>query len=187
MSGVEIAMVAMAAVGTATAVAGAQNQAKFAKAAAERDRIAAEEATRAAKLKAAQDEVARREAGRKLRATQLAQAAALGFDPTQSRSFLAIQRDSDRQEARDIENIRLNALIFERRSLLGADASDVRAQAASSAATYKTVGAIASFAGSTLKAGKKGGWFDDKASPMNDIGDAAWDEPGSDAKDWYSG
>jgi hypothetical protein len=161
MTGTEIAIASMAiaAAGTAASMAAAQNAAKFQKAAADREAMAAEEAARQVRLEAAQQEALRLQDLAAIKATQKAQAAALGFDPTQSRSFLGIVGDTERKGQKDIANIRLAGLFAERRYLLKASAADIEGQAATSAGKFNTASAFLSGAGKITKIRKNAGWF----------------------------
>ncbi len=144
-------MMAAAAVGAVAAI----KQGEFSAAAAERERIAAEEQAKLAKIQAAQQEAIRLEQLRKTKGQQLAAAAALGFDPTQTRSFYAIQTESERIAGKDIMNIRLMGLVGARRFSLTADAAKVAGEGAVVGSRLSAVGSLLNGASSSaLKVGK---------------------------------
>ncbi len=145
----------LSAIGTVTSMASASSAAKFRQAAAERERVANEENARRARLQAAQQEVDRLEAFRVNNASRRAQAAALGFDPTISRSFFAIMKNARDQHLEDLDRIRLAGLEGERRFLLSADAAGIEA---SRGGGLEVAAAFLKGAGSVLKDAKKEGF-----------------------------
>ena len=149
-----VAAAVLAVVGAVVGAIGAMKQGEFAAAAAEREAIQHEEQARLAKMEAAQEEVIRLEEARKTRTSNVAQAAALGFDPTQSRSFGKIQSEVERIADRDIENIQLRGLLRHRTEILNADASRTEGKAAKTGAAYSALGSLLKGASSSITAYK---------------------------------
>lgn len=127
---------------TAVTVAGSMQQASYLRAQAELEAQQRQENADLAKIEAQQQEAERLRTLRRTEKQQLATGAALGFDPTLSRSFFAITRDTREIAERDISNIRLNGLVTQGRELLAADAARLSGKAGAAAAQTKAFASI---------------------------------------------
>lgn len=129
-------------INTVVGFASSMSQAKYQRQQAALEAQQREENAELARIEALQQEAERERTLRRTKAQQIAQAAALGFDPLQSRSFFAIQRDTERTASRDIDNIRLNGLVTQSRELLSADSARLSGKAAGAAGAFKAFGSI---------------------------------------------
>ena len=168
MSGVEIALVVAA---TAMSMAAAKSAADFQKAAAERQRIEAEEQADLVRIEAFQAEANRLEALNATLNTQRAQGAALGMDPTVSRSFFAIVDKTRKGAAEDIDNIRLASLTGQRHFLAMAEAADIAGRAAQTAGLYKMGGSFLKGASAVYGIGDEAGWEWGKSTKFEPYGE----------------
>jgi hypothetical protein len=164
MTGAEIAIIAVAAAGTVVSYQSAKTQGKFQMAAAERERIAAEEAGDRAKLQALRDQEDLLVEAAAAGARRRVQAAALGIDPYGSRNLLAMERQADRQLTDDMQVARYNALVRVRQYEMVGSAAEAAGLGAKAAADSQKLGAIMELGGTVASVGAKGGWFD-KAKP----------------------
>lgn len=138
----ETVLIAMAVAQTGLGFIQARQQAATEAAIAEREAEQLEENAELAKIQALQEEEERLREKSRVKAAQLAQAAALGFDPHGSRSFLGIQAETDRVVSRDIDNIRLRGLVTVERNLFAADTARFSGQAARQAGNLKAFATI---------------------------------------------
>lgn len=99
--------VALLAASTALTVGGTIASSNAQAASFEYERQAAEEQAKEERLAALQEEASRRDQLKRTLATQQAQAAAGGYDPFGSRSFLAIQDEERSIAESDVRNIQL--------------------------------------------------------------------------------
>ena len=130
--------------------------------AAEMERAQYEEQKTIANLQALDEENDRNRRLRQVMATNTASAIAAGLNPDGSRSFLNIQRVSEKEAARDINRIRLNAAGVNRNLTLSAEQAKTSGKNALKAgylgatSTVLSTGASAASMGASAKSPKKG-------------------------------
>ena len=122
--------VALSVLGTAVSAYGQMQAGKAQAQAAEFERAQYEEQRKLAQVQALDEEADRRRRLNQVLSTNRAAAAGMGISGD-SRSFLAIQKDSENEAERDIGRIRLNASSTNRRYALAENQSALEAKTAS--------------------------------------------------------
>ena len=136
--GEAVLLYAMAA-SSAVSMMSSMGQAEAAKKAAALERQQAEDDAAVARIQAMDEEAIRRKDLNATLASQRAQAAALGFEPSGSRSFMALQKDTEKTAERDITNIRFMGSYKNSRSLLKGQIAAAEGSMAAAAHTTQAV------------------------------------------------